>query len=72
MDSDVDVLVVGDVSEDELVAPVAAARQELGRDVDVMALRPDEYASRLASANHFLMATLEGPRIDLIGGPDDA
>lgn len=69
--SDVDVLVVGDVREDELVEPVAAAQRELEREVDVLAYSPEEYRRRLESGNHFLSAILAGSRIDLIGGPDD-
>jgi len=70
--SDVDVLVVGDVTDDELAEPLAAAQRELGREVDVVTYRRAEFERRLKAKNHFVADVLAGPRIDLIGGPDDA
>lgn len=70
--SDVDVIVVGEVTDDELVGPIADAQRELGREVDVTLYRPEEFRRRLDAGNHFLRTTVDGPRIDLIGGPDDA
>jgi len=70
--SDIDLLVVGDLSKDELVAPIAEAQRELGREIDVVLYRPSDFASKREQRNHFVAAVLAGPRIDLIGGPDDA
>ena len=70
--SDIDLLVVGNVTQDELVAPLAAAQRELGREIDVAVYRPADFAEKRDGDNHFIAAVLAGPRIDVIGGPDDA
>ena len=70
--SDIDVLLVGTVASDELVEPIANAQRELGREIDLVTYTPWDFSSRIVAENHFLRATLGGPRIDLIGGPDDA
>ena len=70
--SDIDVLVVGNVTSDELVGPVADAQRELGREIDLVAYTPQDFSARIAAGNHFLRATLAAPHIDLIGGSDDA
>lgn len=70
--SDIDLLVVGDVTSDELVGPIADAQRELGREIDLVTYSPDDFAARIAAGNHFLRTTLAAPRIDLIGGSDDA
>lgn len=72
VESDIDLFVVGDVSRDELVSPIAQAQRELGREVDLVLYRPEEIRDRRARGNHFVLATIAGPRVDLIGGPDDA
>jgi predicted nucleotidyltransferase/antitoxin (DNA-binding transcriptional repressor) of toxin-antitoxin stability system len=72
LESDIDLLVVGDVSDDELVEPIAQAQRELGRQIDVVSYRPDRFAEKRAQDNHFLSAILDQPRVDVIGEPDDA
>lgn len=70
--SDIDVLVVGTVASDELVEPIANAQRELGREIDLVTYAPWDFSSRIVAGNHFLRTTLAGPRVDLIGGSDDA
>lgn len=72
VDSDVDLLVVGDVSRDDMVAPIAQAQRELGREIDLVLYRPADLIDKRSHGDHFVTAVLAGPRIDVIGGPDDA
>lgn len=72
LESDIDLLVMGDVSDDDLVSPIAEAQRELGRDIDTVTYRPIEFDRKRAERNHFLHSILTRPRIDVIGGPDDA
>ena len=72
VDSDVDLLVVGEVSRDELVVPIAEAQRELGREIDLVLYRSDDFRRKREMGNHYVTATLCGPRVDVIGGPDDA
>ena len=72
VESDIDLLVVADATDDELVAPIAEAQRELGREIDLVTYRPAEFAERRAAGNHFIAAVLAGPRIDVVGDSDDA
>ncbi len=69
--SDVDLLVVGDATDDDLVAPIADAQRELGRQIDLVSYRPEVFEERRAEGNHFVASVLALPRIDVIGGPRD-
>lgn len=70
--SDIDLLVVAEASDDELVHPIAEAQRELGRQIDLVSYRPEEFAKRRSEGNHFIRATLAQPRIDVVGRLDDA
>lgn len=70
--SDIDLLVVSEASDDELVEPIAAAQRELGREIDLVSYRPDEFERKRAEGNHFIQSVLAQPRVDVIGGGDDA
>jgi predicted nucleotidyltransferase len=72
MDSDVDLFVVGSVSDDELSPIVAGLQREIGRDVDAVTYSLARFRERRAAGNHFIGTTLSQPRIDVIGGPNDA
>jgi prevent-host-death family protein len=70
--SDIDLLVIGEATDDALVEPIAAAQRELGREIDVVSYRPAEFEKKRAQGNHFISSVLSGPRFDVIGGPDGA
>jgi predicted nucleotidyltransferase/antitoxin (DNA-binding transcriptional repressor) of toxin-antitoxin stability system len=65
--SDIDLLVVGEVTGDDLVERIADVQRGLGREIDLLAYSQEEFEARLSGGNHFLVATMAGPRIDLIG-----
>lgn len=69
MSSDIDLLVVSDASADELVAPIADAQRELGREIDLVHYRRREFERRRAEGNHFLESVMAQPRIAVIGAP---
>lgn len=72
LSSDIDLLVVSDASADQLVGPIADAQRELGREIDLVHYRIAEFKRRRKEGNHFVQTVLAGPRIDVIGEPDDA
>ncbi len=73
--SDVDLVVVGDVTPSdvhELLRPVAEA---LGREINPFVLTAAEFREKRSVKNQFLDRVLSGPKIDLIGDarrPDPA
>ncbi|MBW6469465.1 MAG: type II toxin-antitoxin system Phd/YefM family antitoxin [Coriobacteriia bacterium] len=72
IDSDIDLFVVGEVKDDDLAEPIAEAQRELGREIDVVSYRPATFRARRDEGNHFIESVLAQPRLDVIGGFDDA
>lgn len=69
--SDVDVMVVGDVSLSEVVAALGGAQNALGREVNPSVYPPEEFRTRATEGQHFVATVLREPKIMLIGGQDD-
>jgi DNA-binding transcriptional ArsR family regulator len=69
--SDVDLLIIGDVSLSEIAAPVRRAWDALGREVSPKLYHPAEFAKRLAGGDHFLRRIVKKPKLFVIGTSDD-
>lgn len=70
--SDVDLLVVSDdVAYPDLYAALAPVEPQLGRPVNPTVLTRAEFARRLAEENAFVRRVLDGPKLWVVGGPDD-
>jgi predicted nucleotidyltransferase len=65
--SDIDLLVVGDVDRDDLLAAVREVESQVHREIDVTAYRPDEFDRRREQGSGFLRTVLRGPLIPLVG-----
>jgi predicted nucleotidyltransferase/antitoxin (DNA-binding transcriptional repressor) of toxin-antitoxin stability system len=70
VDSDVDLLIVGSVTDDEMAPVVAALQREIGHEVDVAIYPLERFIRRRDEGNHFITATLAQPRLDVIGSAD--
>jgi predicted nucleotidyltransferase len=68
-DSDVDLLVVGDVSLKELSSPLVRAGETLRRVVNPTVYGPKEHRRALKEEGSFVARVHEGARLDVIGGP---
>jgi len=69
--SDIDLLVVGDVSLFDIVSATAGIREALGRDLNPTVFPPAEYAQKVQAKDHFLTTVLAGPKLYIIGGDDE-
>jgi predicted nucleotidyltransferase len=67
-ESDVDLMVVGDVSLKDLGPPLVRAGETLRRVVNPTVFRPDEYRRALKETDSFISGVHGGARLDLIGG----
>jgi predicted nucleotidyltransferase len=67
VDSDIDLLVVGDVDREELLFVVQSVEYETAREIDVTAYRREELDRRLAEGSGFLRTILNGPLTLLVG-----
>ena len=67
--SDVDLLIVGRIGLADLGRPLRDAQEKLGREISPKLYRPDEFAKRIATKDHFLASVLKMPKIFVIGDP---
>jgi len=70
-ESDVDLLIVGDVTLSDLAPAIQKAEEKLGRQVNPVLFSPEEYAKKLKQGHHFLKNVLEGEKLFLFGSQDD-
>jgi predicted nucleotidyltransferase len=67
-DSDVDLMIVGEVSLREISPLLGDAHRAIRREISPTLYRPEEYADALVDTNSFVRRVHDGPRIDLMGG----
>ena len=65
--SDVDVLIVGNVSFADVVTALGPAQDQLHREVNPSVYPPEEFRAKLAARNHFLKSVVAGNKVFLIG-----
>jgi len=65
--SDVDLLVVGKATLDELLSRLSTVEKSIGRPVNPTVYSVEEFRSKLAKGNHFLTAVLKGQKVFLLG-----
>lgn len=70
-ESDVDVIVVGDVGGVSLATAMVPVRDRLGREINFTRYTAKEFQQKLAAGNHFLSTVLKRKRIFLIGDEDE-
>ncbi len=66
-DSDIDLMVVGNVSPAELALPLRRARELLGREINPTVYTPAEFDKKRSAKNHFLAQVLDNPKLIVIG-----
>jgi predicted nucleotidyltransferase len=66
-DSDVDLLVVGDVSFAEVVDALTRAQERIGREVNPTVYPQRELRQKVGAGHHFLSRVLAEPKLFLIG-----
>jgi predicted nucleotidyltransferase len=69
--SDIDLMVIGDVSDRELAPAVARVERRLKRQIDYALYTRSEAEKRSGAKGEFVREVLAGPKIVLIGSPDD-
>ncbi len=68
--SDVDLMLVGEVDLLALSAVIARLEDQLGREINYLALDRAELVQRLADDDPFINNVLAGPKVMLIGDED--
>jgi predicted nucleotidyltransferase len=65
--SDVDLMVVGEVSFSDVVSALSQIEANLGRDVNPTVYGPREFREKLAAKNHFLSTVAKEKKLFVIG-----
>jgi len=69
--SDVDLMVVGKATLDEVLSRLNTVEKSIGRPVNPTLYSVEEFKSKLANGNHFLSAVLKGQKAFLLGDEDE-
>jgi predicted nucleotidyltransferase len=69
--SDIDLMVVGNATLDEILSRLADVEKRLGRPVNPTVYSIAEFKSKLEDGNHFLSAVLKDKKVFLLGGEDE-
>jgi len=67
-ESDIDLMVIGNVSFFDVVSAVSPLQETLGREINPTVFTSDEFEKRLAARDHFLSQVMQDERVDVIGG----
>lgn len=70
-ESDLDVMIVGDITLDELLSGLSEVEASLGRPVNSTVYSIAEFRLKLKTGNHFLNTVVRGKKVFLIGNEDD-
>jgi predicted nucleotidyltransferase len=70
-ESDIDLMIVGKVTLEEVLARIAEVEQSLGRSINPTVYSRAEFKSKLASGNHFLNSVVRGEKVFIIGDEDE-
>lgn len=71
-DSDIDLMIVGEVRLTDIATPLAEAERELGREINPTLYPPGMYRRRVREEDGFLSKVHCGSRVVLIGDGDEA
>jgi predicted nucleotidyltransferase len=70
-ESDIDLMLVGEVSPQDLALPLRRARESLGREINPTVYSPAEFERKRAAKDHFLTQVLDKPRLLVLGNKDE-
>lgn len=65
--SDVDLMVIGEVSFADVVSALSDSESKLGREINPTVYGPREFREKLAAKNHFLSTVAKEKKLFLIG-----
>ena len=69
--SDVDVMVIGDISFADVVAALSPVQEVLSREINPSVYPLGEFTSKISEGQHFLKSVLNSPKIFLIGNKNE-
>lgn len=70
--SDVDLLIVGDLSLEQALVAIVPVEAHIGREISVRIYSAEDFRKRRERGENFITNVMSGPLTPLIGTPDDA
>ncbi len=69
--SDVDLMIIGDISFGDVVDMTAGLQNSIGREINPTVYPAKEFRKKTKSGNNFLKRVIKGPKLFLVGDEDD-
>ena len=69
--SDIDLMIIGQVELDNVLARLSAPENTLGRTINPTVYSSKEFRKKLEDGNHFLKSVIDGQKVFLIGNEDE-
>ena len=69
--SDLDVMVIGDISFADVVSALSPVQEVLSREINPTVYPPGEFKEKLSADQHFIKSVLSSPKIFLIGNKNE-
>jgi len=69
--SDIDLMIIGDISSKQLSGLLAKAKKELMREINYAIFSLNDFISRAAQKDHFINSVLKDKKIFIIGSNDE-
>jgi predicted nucleotidyltransferase len=69
--SDVDLMIIGDISLLEVVKALASAQEKLGREINPVVMTAGKFGSQAEKKERFISRVVEEPKIFVIGDAND-
>jgi len=69
--SDVDLLIIGDIAEENLIAGIRKVEKEIGREINYILWSEREFEKRVKTKHHLLTEIADNPIIPLVGDADE-
>lgn len=70
-DSDVDLMVVGNLGLRKLTSLLTGVSEKIGREVNAHVMSENEYRKRIRERDHFVTHVLKGPKLFITGNRND-
>jgi predicted nucleotidyltransferase len=69
--SDIDLLVIGNISSKELSRLLSKPKKELSREINYAVFRPEEFRRKIKKKDHFLYTVLSDKKIFIVGNRNE-
>jgi predicted nucleotidyltransferase len=69
--SDIDLMIIGNIKEEELDPVISQLEDKLGREINYSIFSPEEFNARKLASDPFILHVLENKKVFLIGDEDE-